>query len=74
MYDYSKHSSQGNGNGDVLPVKTCSIAAPSSSSKHEDKLVTVQSDISVTPDDAVKLLPIQVENVAGDASVSMSAF
>jgi hypothetical protein len=60
VYDYSKHSSQGNGNGDVSPVKTRSIAAAASSSKHEDKLATMRNDVPVTQDDAVKLMPIQV--------------
>jgi hypothetical protein len=67
VYDYSKHSSQGNGNGEVSPVKTCRIAGPASSSKHEDKLATMQDDTSVTQADAVKLLPIQVGNMAEGA-------
>jgi hypothetical protein len=73
VYDYSKHSSQGNGNGDVSPVKTCSIAGPASSSKHEDKLATIQEDTSVTRADAVKLLPIQVGNMA-EGAFYMSLF
>lgn len=74
VYDYSKHSSQGNGNGDVSPVKTCSIAGPASPSKHEDKLATVQGDTSVIQaDDAVKLLPIQVGNMA-EGAFCMSLF
>jgi len=67
VYDYSKHSSQGDGNGDVSPVKTRSIAGPASPSKHEDKLATMQDDTSVTQANAVKLLPIQVGNMAEDA-------
>jgi hypothetical protein len=68
VYDYSKHSSQGNGNGDVSPVKTCSIAGPASPSKHEDKVATMQDDTSVTQaDDTVKVLPIQVGNMAEGA-------
>lgn len=67
VYDYSKHSSQGNGNGDVSPIKTCSIAGPASPSKHEDKLATMQDDTSVTQGDAAKLLPIQVGNMAEGA-------
>ena len=64
VYDYSKHSSQGNGNGVVSPVKTCSIAGPASASKHEDQLAPIQEDTSATQADAVKLMPIQVGNMA----------
>jgi len=73
VYDYSKHSSQGNGNGDVSSVKTCSIAGSASPSKHEDKLATIQEDTSVTQADAVKLLPIQVSNMA-EGAFYMSLF
>jgi hypothetical protein len=73
VYDYSKHSSQGDGNGDVSPVKTCSIAGPASPSKHEDKLATMQDDTSVTQTNAVKLLPIQVGNMA-ESAFCMSLF
>jgi hypothetical protein len=69
VYDYSKHSSQDNSNGDVSPVKTRSIAGPSSPSKHEDKLTTMQDDTSETQADAVKSLPIQVGNTGEGASV-----
>ena len=69
VYDYSKPSSQGNGNGDVSPVKTCNTAGPASPNKHEDKLATMPDDTSVTQADAVKLLPIQVGNKAESASV-----
>lgn len=73
VYDYSKHSSQGNSNGDVSPVKTCSIAGPASPSKHEDKLATIQDEAPVTQADAVKLLPIQVGNMA-EGAFCMSLF
>jgi hypothetical protein len=69
VYDYSKHSSQGNGTGDESPVKTCSSAVAASSSKLENKQVTKQNDMSVTQDDSVKLLPVQVGNVAESGSV-----
>jgi len=74
VYDYSKHSSQGNSNGDVSPVKTCSIAGPTSPSKHGDKVATMQDDTSVTQtDDTVKVLPIQVSNMA-EGAFCMSLF
>jgi hypothetical protein len=69
VYDYSKHSSQGNGDGDVSPVKTRSIAGPSSPSKHEDRLTAIQDDSSETEADAVKLLSNQVGNMSDGASV-----
>jgi hypothetical protein len=73
VYDYSKHSSQGNGNGDVSPVKKCSIAGPASPSKHEDKLATIQEETSVTQAEAVTLLAIQVGNMA-EGAFYMSLF
>ncbi|XP_023708576.1 anillin isoform X2 [Cryptotermes secundus] len=55
VYDYSKHSPQGEENDD----KTCNIPAPVSSDEVKNKLATIQENVSETLLDSVKLLPVQ---------------
>jgi hypothetical protein len=63
VYDYSKHSSQGNGN-DMSSVKTYNIGAPASSNEVGNKLATIQENVCMTQHDSVNLLSVQVGNKA----------
>jgi hypothetical protein len=60
VYDYSKHSSQGNGNDDVSSLKACNIAAPDSSNKVENKLATIKENVAVS---SGMLVPVQVNHL-----------
>jgi hypothetical protein len=65
VYDYSKHSPQGEGNDN----RTCNITAPSSSDKVENKLATIHENVSNRELDYVKLLPVQVGNMVKGAYI-----
>jgi hypothetical protein len=60
VYDYSKRSPQDEENDD----KTCNITAPVSSDTVENRLTTIQENVSETQLelDSVKLLPVQIGN------------
>jgi hypothetical protein len=70
VYDYSKNSSQGNGNHDVSSVKACNIAAPDSSNKIENKLATIEENASVTQRGSGTLVPVQVGSKAKSTSIN----
>jgi hypothetical protein len=57
VYDYSNRSLQDEGKG----LETCNMTAAASSVKDENKLITIQENVSDTSD-SVKLSPDQVGN------------